>query len=286
MRELEFNILTKNEFNEYHLSASSKKWLDKTIWTDKQELYKTLFASYENQQSQFHKLFYNFAYYNCTHEENIFIYERLIWDLVKNLNIYCTVNFRTASFLMSNDLPFDKVSWEYEIEYQANLDYTEVIFQDKGFVPARTSWIKPPTPRWNNDDENKTAVFKIDSFNTFIKAIFSCIMDDFGSLNFYCLKEDNKERLIKTLKSDEEPKLNTILDSDDIFITLFLGADEGFQDYLLIKSKSDIKESIDKITKRVNKGIRIYETELKEIDSFEQLMKLIEKSFELKIHYS
>jgi hypothetical protein len=286
MRPLKFNISTKDGLNEYHLGATYDKWLEKTIWTDKQEFYKTLFDNYENQESQFHKLFYNFAYYNCTHEENIFIYERLIWDLIQDKTVYVIINFRTASFLNGNDLKFDKVNWEYEIEYQSNIDSTDTIFSDKGFVPAKTGWIKPPTPRWNNEDEDKTAVFEIDNFTTFIKVVFACIMDDCGSLNCFCIGKDKKEELINTLQASDKPILSDILDSEDLFITLFLGADEGYQDYLLIKSKADLTNKLNNITNNINKGGEVYEAELESVNSFEQLTSLIEKSFGLKMHYS
>lgn len=286
MRPLKFNISTKDELNEYHLGATYNKWLEKTIWKDKKEFYKTLFDSYENQESQFHKLFYNFAYYNCTHEENIFIYERLIWDLIHDKNVYVIINFRTASFLCGNDLSFDKVNWEYEIEYQLNIDNTETVFRDNGFVPAKTGWIKPQTPRWNNEDEDKTAVFEIDCFATFIKVVFACIMDDCGSLNFFCVNKNRKDKLISTLQAADKPILSDILDSEDLFITLFLGADEGYQDYLLIKSKTDMTNKLNRITSNINKGGEIYEAELESVNSFEQLISLIEKSFGLKMNYS
>lgn len=286
MRALKFNISTKDELNEYHLGATFDKWLEKTIWTEKQEFYKTLFDNYENQESQFHKLFYNFAYYNCTHEENIFIYERLIWDLIKEKNVYVIINFRTASFLCGNDLPFDKVSWEYEIEFQSSIDNTETVFSDNEFVKAQTSWIKPPTPRWNNEDEDKTAVFEIDNFETFIKVVFACVMDDRGSLNFFCISKDKKEHLIRSLQGNEKPILEKLLDNNDLFITLFLGADDGYQDYILIKSKNDLTEQLHKITKRINIGGQLYENKLGEIKTFDELTSLIEECFGLKMHYS
>jgi hypothetical protein len=286
MRPLKFKISTKEKLNEYHLEATHKKWLEKTIWTDKQKFYQTLFENYENQESQFHKLFYNLAYYNCTHEENIFIYERLIWDLICNRNVYVIINFRTAMFLNSNDLPFDKVSWEYEIELQSNIQNTETIFSDNGFVPAKTSWIKPPIPNWKNEDEGKTAVFRIDSFQTFIKVIFSCIMDDCGSLNFFCIDKDKKEQFIQTLQSADKPNLVDILDNEDIFITLFLGADDGYQDYVLIKSKLDLIDKLNKIADDINKGGRLYEDKLEKVETFDELTSLIEESFGLKLHYS
>jgi hypothetical protein len=285
MRPLKFNISTKDGLNEYHLGATYDKWLEKTIWTDKKELYNTLCDNFENQESQWHKLFYNLAYYNCTHEENIFIYERLIWDLIQNRNVYVIINFRTASFLSYNDFPFDKVNWEYEIECQANLENTETIFSDNGFVKARSSWIKPPTPRWNNEDEDKTAVFKINDFATFIKVVFACIMDDCGSLNFFCIEQDKKEKLISTLQGTDKPILSDILECEDLFITLFLGADEGYQDYLLIKSKTDLTNKLNDIANNINKGGEIYETELESVNTFDQLTSLIDKSFGLK-HYS
>jgi hypothetical protein len=285
MRPLKFQHIEKNGLNEYHLGATYNKWLEKTIWTDKHQFYKTLFVNYEKQESQIDQLFYNLAYYNCTHEENIFIYERLIWDLIQSKNVFAIINFNTGSFLNDNDLPFDKVIWEYEIEYQSSLNHTETIFTDKGFVPAKIGRVKPPTPRWNIEDEDKTAVFKIDNFATFIKIIFACIMDDCGSLNFFCIGKD-KKLLINSLQGTDKPVLYDLLDNDDIFITLFLGADEGYQDYLLIKSKTNLTCKLNRIVENVNNGGELYESELESVNTFEQLTCLIEKSFGLKIDHS
>jgi len=285
MRPLRFDIKVNEGLNEYHLGATYDKWLEKTIWTGKKEFYNTLCDNFENQKSHWHELFYNLAYHNCTHEENIFIYERLIWDLIQNRNVYVIINFRAALFLSDNDLSFDKVNWEYEIEYQSNLENTETIFSDNGFVQAKTSWIKPPTPRWDNKDESRTAIFKIDSFEIFIKVIFSCIMDDRSSLNFFCIDKSKKGKLIETLQSTDKPVLHDILEKEDLFVTLLLGADEGYQDYILIKSKTDLSDKVNDITLELSEGGEIYEAELESVSSYEQLTRLIEKSFGLKVDY-
>ncbi len=286
MRQIQFDIKTKDELNEYHLGAARNKWLDKTIWTDKQDFYQTLFDKYESQESQFHELFYNLAYYNCTHEENIFVYERLIWDLIAGKKIYAIINFRTASFLVANDLPFEKISWEYEIEYLSNIDFTQMVFTDNEFVRAKTGWIQPPTDRWDNNDEDKTALFEVNDFRTFIGVIFSIIMDDCGSINLFCCEKEKKNFLTDILNGDNKPSLEKILDPNDIFITLFLGSDEGYQDYLLIKTKADLTRKLKEISDKLNKAGQIYEDELDHVNSFDNLVRLIEKSFGLKMHNS
>jgi hypothetical protein len=111
-------------------------------------------------------------------------------------------------------------------------------------------------------------------------------MDDCGSLNFFCIGKDKKEELINTLQATDKPILSAILDTEDLFITLFLGADEGYKDYLLIKSKADLTNKLNNITNNIIKGGEVYEAKLESINSFEQLTSLIEKSFGLKMYYS
>ena len=284
MKTLKFDIKSNDNLNEYHLGATYDKWLEKTIWNDKKVLYNKLLESYDNQQSDWHKLFYNLAYYNCSHEENIFIYEKLIWELINDKKIYAIINFRTASFLSSNDLPFDKIDWEYEIEYQSNIENTETIFSDNGFVKARTGWIKPATPRWNNSEEDKTALFEIDNFETFIKVVFEIIMDECGSINLFCSEENRKSDLVTILNSKDRPNIQQILNPKDIFITMFLGEDEGYQDYILLKSFSDLSLKLTRLTNDLNEGGKIYENGLEGVKDFESLLELIYKSFGLKIN--
>jgi hypothetical protein len=281
MRQLQFNKKVCGQLNEYHLGATNDKWLEKTIWRDKKEFYQTLFSDYDNQENEFYALFHNLAYYNCTHEENIFIYEKLIWDLIKDHTVFVIINFRAASFLWENDFPFDKIDWEYEIEYQISEDWKEMIFMDNGFVKAKTGWIKPPTPNWNNEEENKTALFQIKNFGQFIRSIHCGIMDDGFSLNFFCLNSDKKETLISSLRANQKPSLENILGANDLFVTLHLGADEGYQDYVLIKSKIDIEKKLSELTNQLNHSGQLYEAGLENIKSFESLVRLIQSSFGL-----
>jgi hypothetical protein len=281
MKQLQFHKKISGQLNEYHLGATGDKWLEKTIWQDKKEFYQTLFDRYDSQESQFHSLFNNLAYYNCTHEENIFIYEKLIWDLIKDHSIFAIINFQAALFLSFNDPPFDKIDWEYDIEYEATEDWKEMIFLDNGFVKAKTGWIKPPTPKWNNEEENKTALFQINNFGQFIRSIYTGVMDDCFSLSFLCLGPDKKENLLNVLQSPQRPTLEDILEANDLFVTLHLGADEGYQDYVLIKSKADIQKKINALTNQLNQSGQLYEAGLENVKSFDDLVKLIRESFGL-----
>lgn len=283
MKNLKFDIKSKENLHEYHLGASHDKWLEKKIW-DNKALYETMLDGYENCESDWHTLFYNLAYYNCTHEENIFIYEKLIWELIKGKNVYTIINFRTTSFLSSNDLPFDKIDWEYEIEYQSNIDNTKTTFSDNGFVKAKTGWIEPATSRWDNSEEHKTALFEIRDFKTFIKVVFAIIMDDCGSINLFCFEENRKNDLVNCLTDTSRPNLHKILSNKDLFITMFLGEDEGYQDYILVKSFSDISSKINRLTNDLNEGGQNYERGLETVRDFEGLLELINKSFGLKIN--
>lgn len=282
MKNLQFISKTKDGIKEYHLAATEEKWLEKTIWKNKKEFYQTLVENSYGDETQFQHLLQNFAY-NNTHEENIFIYESLIWDLIKDKKIFIIINFRAASFLMSNDLKYDKVNWEYQIIHQDDLEGNKILFFDNGFIEAETGPIKPPTPRWNNKDEDKTALFEIKDLKTFLRVIASIVMDDFSSINLFCFSENQKEKLISMLTDEDEPNLEDILDDGDLFINLFLGGDEGYKDYILIKSKSNFSEKLNQITNKLNQAGKFYEEELDDIDSFEKLVNLIQNCFRLEI---
>ncbi len=283
MKNLQFISKTKDGLKEYHLAATEEKWLEKTIWKNKKDFYQTLLINSYADKTQYQHLLLNFGYNNNSYEENIFIYESLIWDLIKDKKIYVIINFRAATFLNDNELKYDKVDWEYQILHQINLDNNKTLFFDNGFVEAETGPIKPPTPRWNNKDEDKTALLEIRDLKTFLRVIASLIMDDFSSINLFCFSENQKEKLVSILQDEEEPELNEILDEGDLFINLFLGADEGYKDYILIKTKSDLSEKLNQITNKLNQAGKFYEEELDDIDSFEKFMSLIQNIFRLEV---
>lgn len=274
MRRLNFNISKNEDFYEYHLSATYNKWLEKTIFTDRVKFYDSLF---KYQKNQFDKLFYNFAYNNCTHEENIFIYERLIWNLIKDKNIFVIINYNLSSFLKNNNLPFDKICWEYEIENRVSIEWTETIFTDRDFIAARNV-------EWDDEDKNKTAIFEINSFEMFLKIIYVCSKDDCSLLNFFWIdKKIKKDTIIKILQWNKRPKLLDLLENNDLFIALFLGCDDGYQDYILIKSKNEITDSINKLTDNINTAWEKYENKLDSVETFQEYTDLIDVCFWLNI---
>lgn len=282
MKPLKFDIKSNGKLNEYLLGTPYDKWLDKTV-LDNKTLYDKLLNGYDNQDSDWHTLFNNLAYYNCTHEENIFLYEKLIWELIKGKFIYVIINFNTPYFLSQNDLPFDKIDWEYSIEYQVNFDTKDATFLDNGFVKARTGWIKPPTPKWKNSEKDKTALFEIHDFKTFIDVILTIALDDYGSINIFCLEEDRKDDLVSKLRKSKKPKLTEILTEKDLFIALLLGGEVDYYDYILVKSFSDLEPKLTELTKRLNEGGKFYEENVEELNNFKELVELIEKCFGLKI---
>ena len=198
------------------------------------------------------------------------------------------ITWATPHFLSYYNVPFSKINWEYDINYclPINEDLNEMEFKDNGFIEARTGWVAPPPPLWNNNENNKTAIFELNDIESFISSIKIGVLDDAFLLNIFAVKSENKEKIITKLQSNEKPILNEIIDKDELLINLFLGTDEGYQDYILIKSKSDIESKISEIVDKMNILAEEYENELENINSTKDFFNLLIEKFPVIGFYS
>ena len=141
----------------------------------------------------------------------------------------------------------------------------------------------PENPKWTNDKENKTALIKIESAKDCINLLSAVRHDVYGEVNLFVLNEEqNHEQLTKSLQETYKPNVSNILDNVELLIDLVIGDDDGYQDYLIIKSKKDISKQLNEISETVTQKSIEYEQALNSIDTVADFESLIIEKFELK----
>jgi hypothetical protein len=278
MKKIEFEIKKEDEFFEYHLPVGIDKFLEQTIQQGNGRISGKLI----NQVDEWSEFYKNYCYtWQC--EENVFVYLLIIFKLLKNKSIYAIPCWDVSMYLNIDEKEYDLIDWQYSIEYQLDESFENIEFRDKGFVNAKSSTSQPENPKWTNDKENKTALIKIESAKDCINLLSAVRHDVYGEVNLFVLNEEqNHEQLTKSLQETYKPNISNILDNVELLIDLVIGDDDGYQDYLIIKSKKDISKQLNEISETVTQKSIEYEQALNSIDTFADFESLIIEKFELK----
>lgn len=280
MKPIKFHIVKSEEgIFEYHLSVDLDKFLEKTILGGKEGLS----GKIVNQIDEWSDFYNNYCYtWQC--EENIFLYLLIILRLVRNKKTFGIPCWDVSTYIDLVEKEYEHIDWQYSIECQLDENDNYINFKDIGFQKAKSAISQPENPNWTKDKENKTALFKINSVNEFMNLLKAVRYDVFGEINLFVLNDNhNPDSVINQLNSVNKPDLSKFLDNVFCMIDLVIGDDEGFQDYLLIKSKKDLTDSLKEITNYVtNRGIE-YENELNSINTIAEFEKLLCNKFEIKL---
>lgn len=205
--------------------------------------------------------------------ENVLLYMLLIWEIRESKNLLGVGIWETDLIQQYLEQNPDLVNWEYKLEHEYIIidKYSRRnIGFDKAESPVITQYNKPV----NKTPTNKAGLFKIKSFrelSDFLKPGFG---DAFNLSNFYVT--DNSELLSNQLQSENKPSLESLLNTQDIFIGLLIGEDMGYYDYLLISSKLDLKERLNSIANKLNDFAREYISSIKTVGTVDEMIELIE----------
>jgi len=278
MKKIEFETRRESDFYEYHLAIGVDKLLEQTIHGSGSLVSSRIF----NQGDEWSTFYKNYCYsWGC--QENIFVYLLIILRLIKTKSICGIPCWDVSMYLDIDEKEYDLIDWQYSIEYQLDASNVNIEYRDKGFIEARSSTSQPENAKWTNDKENKTALFKIESTKDFINLLSAVRHDVYGEINLFVLNENqNYEQLRKSLQDSYKPDVSNILDSVELLIDLVIGDDEGYQDYLIIKSKRDISQELDEISKIVTQKSIEYEHALNSIYTVADFESLLIEKFELK----
>lgn len=92
----------------------------------------------------------------------------------------------------------------------------------------------------------------------------------------------NQKKLYNNLRNSNQPNFTEVLENEDIFISLNIGNDMGYYDYLIIRSKVDLSLRISHVLRHLN-GLR--DNYLKEINNIKSVVEHCELLDSLFLEY-
>ncbi|WP_196889418.1 hypothetical protein [Aureivirga sp. CE67] len=278
MNPIKFEIFKTKDLFEYHFYPKNEELIieqteyfsnNKKLWKDwcKQE---GLPVSYDK---------YNIS--NLATGENVLLYMILIWELSKKMQLHGVGIWETETIEKILKQTPTLINWEFKLNHELIVKgnyQRKIIGFEKAENPILSQYNKPI----NKTPTDKTGLFKLNTFKELVDFLKPGFFEANNLSNFFISEKPNS--IINYLQSSDKPNLESLLSKNDIFIGLLIGQDLGYYDYLLIKSKSDITEKLERISDQINGFARDYIESIQTINNSIEMMELIEEK--LKQHFN
>ncbi len=169
-------------------------------------------------------------------------------------------------------------NWKYQIEYYASNDGQRKGFSDWGFLEPGEFITAAGWQRMDNRGYYLKRIGPLDVLHS-----FSLLSSDVTSWNFVSLSNAQESRFLDGMQGAQRPRVQDVLGEDTILIGLQLGLDEGYCDYMVIKSSKRLREKAAQIEKDVNERGKLYEDRLREVYFWEYYPYLLKEAFDLPL---
>lgn len=178
-------------------------------------------------------------------EENLYFYLSVLSTLMKGKKVYGIPCWDVVPFILTTGYPFNLVKWQCNLDFMYDNSADKLCLTDNGVQKATTTPLDPPYPKWDNNYNNRSAVFKLKKQKDFINLMASVKNDIYGEINLFGLsKEHKKEDFLGVLNQKKKPGIAAILEHCDFVIDFVFGIEEEYQDCMVIKSKTDLTAEI------------------------------------------
>jgi hypothetical protein len=209
---------------------------------------------------------------NNNNQEEVAAYLRLVWDLVGNTEILANAYYWTEDAAQAVDQAGTIVAWQFETDSEGPPRQVAL----KGFTPARSAIQTSPPPterqRWMRD---KTLMFRIESFDQLAALLRSVLGDAAGEISLFATSEAGAHRIVDALRADQQPQLEELLFEDDLFVSLGIGVDLGYNDHIAVASRRDPRPLLEPVVRQVDEAIVEYEAGINAFISPDQALTLI-----------
>jgi len=231
-----------------------------------------VFEDWSNNEDK--SLYESFNLSNAGSVENIAVYLKIIQYLTNDCKLFGLSPWETSLFAQWYNKNYELVNWEYILENEDPFtDKSRIIRND--FEPASSPQMMGNTNPFPTIPNDKSGLFDLNNMQD-VADLQKPGMGDVASLiNIYALKQTTKVELLEFLRQSSKPKLHEFLKPGDLFISLLVGCDPGYYDYLLIASPSDISKSIDDIKVKYEEFAVKYENNIENISTLSELKEVL-----------
>jgi hypothetical protein len=270
MKNFKFECVNNGNLYEYHFFPKDDELIiqsDESFWNNK-----VLYKNWGSKKRTPYTLL-KYGITNNAPRENILLYLLFINELRKQKEMLAVGHWGTDSIEDELNQKPRYIDWEYHLEHES---YTNTFLRnDKGFEQARSPVIIQYEKEINRTPTDKSGIFSINDFEDLVKFLI-CNLSDMSILtNFYLIDKKNENGLIRKLIDPDKPEIEKLLADGDIFVGLLVGLDLGCFDYLVIKSKNNLKREIESATKKITAFASAYINRIKYVNTEAEMIGLI-----------
>lgn len=268
MNEMQFNKVRQGDIFEYHYTPKDNRLISTDEYFSNNDKLWTDWCAKDGAPESFEK--YNIT--NHPASENILIYMLIVSYLANDKAINSVGIWETDLIANSlNQIP-TLIDWEYQLEHNY-LVRDKYVINDVGFENARSPACLVAQYDFQVPNDN-TGLFKLNNFHDLVELIKPGFGDTDNLSNHYITNDIDK--LISKLQGPTKPEFGDLLMDSDIFISLLIGQDLGYYDYLVIKSKTDLSATLDILTEKITSFASEYIDGIKLVLNSGEMIKLIE----------
>lgn len=211
---------------------------------------------------------------NNNNREEVAVYLRLVWELLRDTEVLANAYFYSEEAAAVLDQRGTVVAWQFESDSEGPPGH--VIFN--GFTPARSAVRTQPPPteqqRWMRDN---TLLFRIATFDELAALLRSVLSDAAGEISLFGTSEAGAHRIVEVLQAEGQPSLEALLLDDDLFISLGIGVDLGYNDHIAVASRRDLRPRLESVSRDIDAAIIEYEKAINSFISPDQALALISR---------
>ena len=208
---------------------------------------------------------------NC---EEVAAYLRLAWQLVVNREVIGNALYWTEDASKALGQPGEVVNWQFETCAYGPPGHAVI----KGFTPGRSCVQIHPTPpaaqRWMRD---KSRIFRIHGVLELAALLRSVLLDAAGEVSLFGTTETGVHRIIERLAGRMPPAMSDLLADDDVFVSIRLGVDHGYNDAIFVASLRPLEAILEPVRIGVERAIADYEAALGPNVSPMEALRLMER---------
>lgn len=211
---------------------------------------------------------------NGNNREEVAVYLRLAWEVLDNHEIVGNANFYTEDAAKELGQLGTIANWQFQTDCEGPPGHLVL----KGFTPARSSvQILPPPSDQQRAMRNKTLLFRIARFDELGALLRSVLSDASGEISLVGTSEAGAYRVTESLQSETQPNLATLLGDDDVFVSIGIGVDLGYNDHVAIAARRDMRPMLEPIVNRIDAAIVEYEKDINEFVSPDRALALMSR---------
>ena len=211
---------------------------------------------------------------DSNNREEVAAYLRLAWQLLGDHEVVANAYYWTEDASKALAQAGTTVRWQFEADVEGRPGYAAVL----GFTPGRSCVPSRPAPTdAHRSLRDKTLMFRISSVPELGALVRSVLGDAAGEISLFGTTEAGAHRIVARLGTGERPAMSDLLEGDDIFVSISVGVDLGYNDAIFVASRHPLQLVLEPVRISVERAIAEYEAAIGPYVSPAEALALMER---------